>query len=398
MSLAAPTRACPCGCANGNHGKVATQAVRPVAPRLAGARRVRSLRARAAADTVTASATKTAKPTSYEAKYVQSRVETIKEHFPTVYTIDDLLLRLEMALCAFGFNGDNSIGIVNLCRDEATNMLKQKIEAIYPLVFNINGLGGGLTCGVTGMGAGLSHSPVQGKRKRYIFFSAPHVAIDSKGNVGPLARPGQQATNCACGAMIGALGQFNANGLDTYLTPDGEHEAADPEFSIFKQRLAGRIQKEKKELKDIDLVELTKICERQISSDLEFLISKAVDTKDADYAVITGVQIHNWGEKYDNGEPNFEMVAPTAGYVVINGVKTELDLASIPPLTPRQISMLTGQQGLDTTAGVSVYTGDATITDINGTGMFSAENSKKAEAGKKREASFLEMLASSIGF
>lgn len=110
MSLAAPTRACPCGCANGNHGKVATQAVRPVAPRLAGARRVRSLRARAAADTVTASATKTAKPTSYEAKYVQSRVETIKEHFPTVYTIDDLLLRLEMALCAFGFNGDNSIG------------------------------------------------------------------------------------------------------------------------------------------------------------------------------------------------------------------------------------------------------------------------------------------------
>jgi hypothetical protein len=269
-------------------------------------------------------------------------------------------------------------------------MLRQKIEAIYPLVFNINGLGGGLTCGVTGMKAGLSHSPVfpanASGRARYIFFSAPHIAIDSKGNVGSMSRPGQQATNCACGAMLGALTQFNAEGLESYIKPEGVHDATDPEYSIFKQRLASRVQKEKKEMKDIDLAELTKICERQISSDLESLIGQAVDTSKADYAVITGVQIHNWGEKFDNEEPNFEMVAPTSGYVVINGVKTELDLGSIPPLTPRQISMLTGQQGTDTTAGVAVYTGDATVTDINGKSMFSAENTKMAAAKKKREA------------
>ncbi len=36
---------------------------------------------------------------------------------------------------------------------------------------------------------------------------------------------------------------------------------------------------------------MTKAAERTITSDLEYLISKAVDPKKADYAVFTGVQV-----------------------------------------------------------------------------------------------------------
>ena len=36
------------------------------------------------------------------------------------------------------------------------------------------------------------------------------------------------------------------------------------------------------------------VAERTITSDLEGLIKAAVDTEKADYAVVTGVQIHNW--------------------------------------------------------------------------------------------------------
>ncbi len=50
--------------------------------------------------------------------------------------------------------------MTNLCRDEVTVPLKDKIEAVFGGSFNTNGLGAVLTCGVTGMGAGLSHSPV----------------------------------------------------------------------------------------------------------------------------------------------------------------------------------------------------------------------------------------------
>lgn len=53
-----------------------------------------------------------------------------------------------------------STAMTNLCRDEVTAVLKEKIESVFGSSFNTNGLGGVLTCGVTGMGAGLSHSPV----------------------------------------------------------------------------------------------------------------------------------------------------------------------------------------------------------------------------------------------
>ena len=51
------------------------------------------------------------------------------------------------------------VAMTNLCRDEVTTILKDKIEAVFGGSFNTNGLGAALTCGVTGMKAGLSHSP-----------------------------------------------------------------------------------------------------------------------------------------------------------------------------------------------------------------------------------------------
>jgi hypothetical protein len=93
--------------------------------------------------------------------------------------------------------------MTNLCRDEVTVLLKDKIETAFGASFNTNGLGGVLTCGVTGMGAGLSHSPacVAG-RERYVFFSFPHIAIDSTGKVGVISRPNRPGASAACGALL----------------------------------------------------------------------------------------------------------------------------------------------------------------------------------------------------
>ena len=50
----------------------------------------------------------------------------------------------------------------------------------------------------------------------------------------------------------------------------------------------------------------------------------------ADYAVITGVQIHNWATDFAGGAPSMEFVAPAKMYVVVNGVKVHVDLARVP--------------------------------------------------------------------
>ncbi len=48
----------------------------------------------------------------------------------------------------------------NMCRDEITGIFKTKLDIVFGSSFNTNGLGGVLTCGVTGVKAGLSHSPI----------------------------------------------------------------------------------------------------------------------------------------------------------------------------------------------------------------------------------------------
>ncbi len=41
----------------------------------------------------------------------------------------------------------------------------------------------------------------QGK-ERYVFFSFPHIAIDSDGKVGAVSRPNRPGASAACGALI----------------------------------------------------------------------------------------------------------------------------------------------------------------------------------------------------
>jgi hypothetical protein len=133
---------------------------------------------------------------------------------------------------------------------------------------------------------------------------------------------------------------FRAEGYECHCKTPGEHDPLEPELSILKQRLARRLRFEKKDHTKLDLVELTHVCERTITSDLEYLIEKAVDPKKADYAVITGVEIHNWAADIASGAPSMEFVAPAKVFVCVNGEKISLDLSKVPSLSPRQISLL----------------------------------------------------------
>jgi hypothetical protein len=50
----------------------------------------------------------------------------------------------------------------------------------------------------------------------------------------------------------------------------------------------------------------------------------------ADYAVVTGVQIHNWASDLDDVKiPSMEFVAPARTYVVVNGEKLDIDLHQV---------------------------------------------------------------------
>ena len=75
-----------------------------------------------------------------------------------------------------------------------------------------------------------------------------------------------------------------------------------------------------------------------IQGDIADLIEKTVDPEKADYAVITGIQIHS--TRVANSKvwhPHLEFIAPTSMYIVNNGIKHTMDIMGIDPPTPRQL-------------------------------------------------------------
>eukprot|EP00775_Hariotina_reticulata_P004924 gene4924-5167_t len=274
-------------------------------------------------------------------QYLTMRHQDVLAYYPTALGVDDFIARVEVVLCGFGFTGSNSIAVTNLCRDEVTTVLKDKIEAVFGSCFNTNGLGAVLTCGLTGIQAGLSHSPVSpDERERYVFFSFPHVAIDSNGTLGAIYRSNRPGLSCACGALKKALIELQAEGLTRNAKIPGVHDPLDPEFTILKQRLARRIRYEQGNVRSMDLAQLTEVAERVITDDLEYMIEKCVSIDKADFAVVAGIQIHNWVDAGHSNEPNLEFIAPTKVYVVVGGELIMLDIMQLPPLAPRQMSLL----------------------------------------------------------
>ncbi|KXZ50484.1 hypothetical protein GPECTOR_16g659 [Gonium pectorale] len=314
--------------------------------------------ARSMATASQANAVQPAWATDERAPGLAERLAEVTKHFPTALSVDDFISRVEVALAGYGFTGDNAIAMSNLCRDESCLILEDKIEAAFGSCFSTHGLGGVLTCGVIGMKAGLSHSPVVGGKERYVFFSFPHIAIDSDGKVGAVSRPNRPGASAACGALIAALGDLKKDGLESHCKAPGQHDPLEPEYSILKQRIARRLAYEKVNPTDMTLVDITKAAERVISTDLEYLISKAVDPKKADYAVFTGVQIHNWAADLNNTDtPSLEFVGVGRSYVVVNGEKLHLDLNKVPALSPRQLQILASASPSDGKAATSASSG-----------------------------------------
>ncbi|KAF5838160.1 hypothetical protein DUNSADRAFT_3285 [Dunaliella salina] len=272
---------------------------------------------------------------------LEERARAVQHFFPTALPVDDYMNRVEVALAGMGFTGDNTIAMSNLCRDESCMILEDKIESVFGACFSTHGLGAVLTCGSIGIKAGLSHSPVVGGKEQYVFFSFPHIAIDSANEIGKISRPNRPGSSSACGALCACLADFQKDGLEANCRVPGVHDAENPEYSILKQRLARQLRSEGCDPSKLDLVSITQAAERTITNDLEHLISQAVDTSKANYAVFTGVQVHNWAADLTNRSiPSLEFVTVGKSYSVINGQKAPIDIMKVPALAPRQLRLL----------------------------------------------------------
>ncbi len=231
----------------------------------------------------------------------------MNENFDRVIKEVDYVRKTYNALKQFGFNDDNSIASVCVCRDEISQTIRSIIKHIWGEAFNFSSLAAMFTAGKTGLKAAMHHAPQVDGRERYVFYVVPHIAINEDGKSGFCKRRGIKEESSACGALCLFLSELHQGKLHIKLDEE------DIEESLIKRRL----------LKEIpyghvpDLIELTKITRKVIQEDLEHGIENVVDTGKSDYAVFTGIQIH---------APDANYIWPSDSYAVIEGKKQGLKI------------------------------------------------------------------------
>jgi Limiting CO2-inducible proteins B/C beta carbonyic anhydrases len=229
----------------------------------------------------------------------------IKKFFPVLYTEVEFVKETYSRLKDLGFSFDNSIAVTCICRDEISQTLRSIVKHVWGEAFNLSSLGGMFFAGQTGLMAAMHHSPNIDGRERYVFFSMPHIAISTSGQLGVCSRQGRSGDSIACGALNAFQKELSSGKLDLSM------DEIDIEQSLLKRRLLREIP-----YGDVpDLLELTKLARSVIQKDIEHALNTIIDRHTSDYAVLSGIQINGSENNYIN---------PVTCYAVVNGVKEDI--------------------------------------------------------------------------
>lgn len=115
----------------------------------------------------------------------------------------DLVNSLATSLKKHGFTTTNTLVATSFCVDELSRVNEKDFAEVFGPTFNLGGLAGVPFAGITGFGAMASHIPDGGN---CILVFAPHVGVDSEGNVGTVERVGRADRGTCCGSAIAASG------------------------------------------------------------------------------------------------------------------------------------------------------------------------------------------------
>eukprot|EP00741_Cyanophora_paradoxa_P003815 tig00000718_g3709.t1 len=248
--------------------------------------------------------------------------QVINELYPDAVSSQDFLRQTYKALLKLGFSKVNTLPCATLCRDEICRPLGKDIEDLFCRTdedeangkFILNALAGIMSSGRTAVKAAVSHAPMMDGYERYLFMSFPHIAIDYRGRVGMVRRPGRSENSHACGALLGLEDAFATGALQTQPAID----PADLEMSMLKRRFFNLVPRGSKP----NLVEITDMALQLAEETLDNVVPEVVSSRRCHYAVVTGIQIH--------GPDGTNFIAPSRMYAVIHGKRQEINVDFTP--------------------------------------------------------------------
>ncbi|MCX7988353.1 MAG: hypothetical protein N2647_02795 [Thermodesulfovibrio sp.] len=183
----------------------------------------------------------------------------------------------------YGFEHNNTIAGVCLCRDEICQSVLLKIKNLWGDFFNFSSFAGIYSSGEIGAKVFISHAP-DGEEKRVVFYVFTHIGLDEKGGIGICKRKGIEKST-ACGALILFLNEI--------LNFDKREKEENPELIFIKQKLRKEISN-----RTPDLKELTKIALHVSCNEIERTMENLVKSDKIIYALVSGIQVHYLDKNY----------------------------------------------------------------------------------------------------
>lgn len=224
--------------------------------------------------------------------------QTVEAHLPGTVSMREYFLRTRRHLSRYGFEDENTLGMVAACRDEIASPLVDEVTRHWGRTFGCRSLGGFLLLGRSGIATGVGHAPLLDGRRRFVFYAMPHIAISERGEIGTVYREGLHEASHACGSLAAVLAELKSGRIDVRMDFD------DLEQCCVRQKLLSALR-----YGDLpDLMGITKLASRVIHEDIARLLGDIVDPAKFDYAYLTGILVH--------GPHDSHWVCPEHGGVV----------------------------------------------------------------------------------
>jgi hypothetical protein len=209
--------------------------------------------------------------------------EALQKNFPGSVKMEDFMSSTFNILSTdHGFNDDNTMGMVAVCRDEITDPMINEVIKYWGKTFNCCSLAGFVFIGTTGLAAATAHTPSdKDGNRRFVMYAMPHIAISENGKLGVVIREFIEDPSHACGALDVIVKELNTGKLNLVTN------IQDIEQSMVRQKVLSVLEYGKIP----DLVEITKLAMDIIGNDVETLLN-TLNHDVFKYGVVTGIQIH----------------------------------------------------------------------------------------------------------
>lgn len=207
----------------------------------------------------------------------------LRRRFPGSVSEREYVSLVDAELLRAGLTPETTLIAVGRCRDELTGSLPAAFEKRWGRVFELAGLAGMVSAGLTGLEAALSHAPPSAGRARLVVVAMTHVGIDDDGRIGVITRPGFDRPTAACGSLQRLLDGSGRR----------RQRVTEARLDVEQANVEARLGTPSAET-TVDLADLARQALACVEADLTTIIGQlAVRNRSAlDYGLFTGVQIH----------------------------------------------------------------------------------------------------------